>query len=75
MGAQGQDLRLLCSDGVLAKEAFELVLDRRPYSAQSRRNIGSWPCPSHVQGQDSLASGHSQAKWETQYLEARTAPA
>lgn len=73
MGAQGQDLRLLCSDGVLAKEAFELVLDRRPYSSQSQRHMGSWPCPTHVQGQDSLPSGHSQARWEPQYLEARAA--
>jgi len=75
MGDQGQDPRLLCSDGVLAKEAFELVLDRRPYSAQSQRHMGSWPCPTHVQGQDALASGHSQARWEPQYLEACAAPA
>lgn len=73
MGDQGQDPRLLCSDGVLAKEAFELVLDRRPYSAQSWRHMGSWPCPTHVQGQDALASGHSQVRWEPQYLEARAA--
>lgn len=33
------------------------------------------PGPACVQGQDSLPSGHSQARWEPQYLEARAAPA